>query len=72
MFRFNGEIIEGLAAVVQRMEDDRGLAPDAFDFGLITAYCSDGTDPGVPGTPHPGGRCPNDLPPPFGRSTGGA
>lgn len=72
VFRFDNEIIEGLAAVVQRMEDDRGLAPDAFDIGLITAYCADGTDPGVPGTPHPGGRCPDDLPSPFGKAAGGA
>lgn len=72
-FEFNDVITESLTAIVQRADDEFDLAPDEFDIGLISAFCADGSDPvKFPGTPHIGGRCPNDLPSPFGKDTGGS
>lgn len=55
-----GNIVEILNVVVQKSPDETGNAPDRYDFGVVTAFCSVGT--GRPGYP---GYCSDDLPPPF-------
>jgi hypothetical protein len=60
-----GDILETLNVVVQKAPDRKGLAPDKLDFGVITAFCSVGTNRlGYPG------YCSNDLPRPFNGGAG--
>lgn len=73
VFVFDDQITESITDIVQRADDEFDMAPDGFDIGLITTFCADGSDPvKYPGTPHIGGRCPSDLPSPFGKDTGGS
>jgi hypothetical protein len=54
-----GNLVETLNVVVQKGPDTTGAAPDQYDFGVITAYCSVGEPGDLPG------YCPDDLPAPF-------
>jgi hypothetical protein len=57
---FNGNIEEVLTVVVQKAPDEMKRTPDAYDFGVVTAFCRVGTiKPGY------SGYCSSDLPPPF-------
>lgn len=66
-FQIEGNPTNSINVVVQKQPDVEDQAPDDYDIGLITGYCSRG----VPNLMNYQGFCPSNLPAPFGNGPGG-